>query len=229
MPNDDTADTRASFIRQRRFLIGTSLTIAGYQYLGLSVAQISVLGNSASVDNPKRLAVVLMVVHVWAIYRYWTHFHELAPWRPFRDARLERWRHLLTPSNWASRRVEGSEFSGFWNQHAVELERLREKEQIDKGARAKDAHLAQVSGNSVSTLREDWNVPFYSEERNGQIGYVTLGIPVGKWKARRALLLSWLLILINRSFFSEYIVPLGLASIAIILYAASSFGLLKLL
>jgi hypothetical protein len=220
---DVTADTRASFIRQRRFLFGTSIAILCYEYLGLSVQQINLLGTSASVANPEHLAVVLLVIHAWAVYRYWTHFQELAPWRPFRDSRLERWRQLLTPSNWAKRRKEGDEFAQFWTQNAAELEGLREKNQIEKGARAKDAHLAQVGGGTVSTLREEWNIPFYSEKRQGQVGYVTLGVAVGKWRARRTLLQSWIVMLVNRTFFSEYIVPIGLAVIAVIAYATSWF------
>lgn len=225
--NEEVSDTRSSFVRQRRFLIGTSLTILSYEYLGLSVSQVNVLGNTADVENPGHLASALIVVHAWAIYRYWTHFQELAPWRPFRDARLERWRQLLTPSNWASRRREGEDFARFWNDNAVEIERLRDKDQIHETASAKHANLAQISGGSTSTMCEEWNIPFHSQEREAQVGYVTLRVPVGKWKARRALSLSWILMLLNRSFFSEYIVPIGLATIAIVAYAANWFALVR--
>jgi hypothetical protein len=221
--NVDGSDARAGFVRQRRFLIGTSLTIFGYEYLGLSVKQINVLGNNADMSNPGHLAVVLVVIHGWAIYRYWTHFQELAPWLPFRDARLERWRQLLTPSNWNDCHADGEKLARLCNKHVAELERLREKGQIDKHARAKEAHLTKVTGGTTSTMHEEWNVPFYCDERKAQVGYVTLRISVGAWRSRRALLLSWILMLVNRSFFSEYIVPLGLAAVAVIAYATNWF------
>jgi hypothetical protein len=223
----DKADTRASFIRQRRFLIGTSLAILGYEYLGLSIRQVNVLGNSAEVASPEHLAVVLIVVHAWAIYRYWTHFQELAPWRPFRDDRLARWRQLLTPSNFAKRQREGEEFTKFLAENAADIERLCEKERIASGARPRSAHLSQVSGSSASSMREEWNIPFYSDEVKSQVGYVTLCIPIGRWAAWSSSLQAWILVLVNRTFFSEYIVPIGLAGIAVVAYATNGFAALS--
>lgn len=223
--NSENADRRASFVRQRRFLIGTSLTILAYGYLGLSLEKISVLGNSADISQPERLTVVLMIVHLWACYRYWTHFHELAPWRPFREERLHKWRWALTPLDYSRRQRVGEQLAEFVESHHAELTNLRTKERIDIGAVPRNVHLVQVVGNSVATMQQEWNVPYYSTELDQQVGYVTLRIPVGRWLSRYGGLRAWIFVLANRKFTSEYIVPIGLAIVAMVMLTIELLGL----
>jgi hypothetical protein len=87
------------------------------------------------------------------------------------------------------------------------------------------AHLVQVIGNSTRNMSEEWNVPYHSVETKNQVGYVTLQVKIGTWKALRGSFRAWLYVLANRTFFSEYVIPLVLASLAVIAYGTDGFGL----
>lgn len=70
-------DIRAGFIRQRRMLFAASLFLAVSDYLGLSIDQISFLGNSVTPARPERLLQLLWLLWAYAVYRYAVFLHDL--------------------------------------------------------------------------------------------------------------------------------------------------------
>jgi hypothetical protein len=48
------------FVRRRRYLIAISLSVALVKYLGLTLPEIDVLGNKATVHHPERMFRLVM-------------------------------------------------------------------------------------------------------------------------------------------------------------------------
>jgi hypothetical protein len=71
-------DVKPGFIRQRRFLVLTSLLLAAKYVVGLSVAQdITALGVEFHIDRREHVPVLLWIVWAWALYRYYVYLHDL--------------------------------------------------------------------------------------------------------------------------------------------------------
>ena len=70
----------AGFVRRRRFLIVTSLALAAAGYLGLTIHEVSVLGNTADVGHPERVLLVGYLVWAWALWTYTQWFRDCGAW-----------------------------------------------------------------------------------------------------------------------------------------------------
>ena len=77
---------RAGFVRNRRFLIAVSVGLATFNVLGLHFDQISILGSTASVQHPERIAFLAWIVWAWALAQYIVWFRDLGALSEFRAA-----------------------------------------------------------------------------------------------------------------------------------------------
>jgi hypothetical protein len=76
--SDDPVET--GFVRRRRFLIATSLTLAAAGYLGLQLPEINVLGNRLPVGHPERVLIIGYLVWAWALWTYTQWFRDCGAW-----------------------------------------------------------------------------------------------------------------------------------------------------
>ncbi|HWG75567.1 MAG TPA: hypothetical protein VN660_02105 [Steroidobacteraceae bacterium] len=76
----------AGFVRYRRFLIAISIALACLDVLGLKINQLTLLGNTAPIAHPERVAMLAWIVWAWALLQYLVWFHDVEAWRDFKQA-----------------------------------------------------------------------------------------------------------------------------------------------
>jgi hypothetical protein len=67
----------SAFIRQRRNLMGSSLTLVAYVQSGLSMEKLTVFGNDFSLSSPAVVERALWVAWGYFLIRYLQHLHDL--------------------------------------------------------------------------------------------------------------------------------------------------------
>jgi hypothetical protein len=91
----DTEKLQAGFVRNRRFLIATSLTLAFTQLLGIEFKQVSLLGNSADIPYPHQVIWILWTIWAWSIAQYVVWYVDVGAWKEFRQAVADDCAHTL--------------------------------------------------------------------------------------------------------------------------------------
>jgi hypothetical protein len=74
---------RAGFIRNRRFLIAVSVGLACFDLLGLRFPEVTILGNTATVQHPERITGLAWIVWGWAFAQYVVWFRDVGAWNEF--------------------------------------------------------------------------------------------------------------------------------------------------
>ena len=74
---DDSPDTDAGFIRQRRNLIIVSLALLGALHYGLTFEKINILGNESKLPNSASVASLLWWFWAYFLWRYVTAYFDL--------------------------------------------------------------------------------------------------------------------------------------------------------
>jgi hypothetical protein len=80
---DDHEDGKdKAFIRARRNLIGASLVLLCYQFLGISIKELTITGVKLETASPTRVGIALWIIFGYFCLRYYQHFRtsqEMSP------------------------------------------------------------------------------------------------------------------------------------------------------
>ncbi|TOK50906.1 hypothetical protein, partial [Vibrio parahaemolyticus] len=66
-------------LRQRRNLLVSSVAVFIFIALGFELTELRFLGNTAKVNNPLVVPILLMVAHLYFTLRYWQYYLEENP------------------------------------------------------------------------------------------------------------------------------------------------------
>ncbi|APC89883.1 TPA: hypothetical protein NGU10_002906 [Vibrio parahaemolyticus] len=72
-------------LRQRRNLLISSVAVFIFLALGFEITEIKFLGNSAKVNNPLAVPVLILMAHLYFTLRYWQYYLEENPIPKVRD------------------------------------------------------------------------------------------------------------------------------------------------
>lgn len=73
----DVSDAiREGFVRQRRNLIGMSVILVLYEKLEIVIDSISILGNTARINDPSRVTLLLWIAWGYFLIRYYQYFRD---------------------------------------------------------------------------------------------------------------------------------------------------------
>ena len=82
----DNEHIRAGFVRNRRFLIAVSIALACFNVLGMRFTELTIVGNTATIDHPEYVTPLAWIVWGWAFAQYIVWYRDVGAWREFRQA-----------------------------------------------------------------------------------------------------------------------------------------------
>jgi hypothetical protein len=80
------AEGDQSFMRRRRILIVLSIALAASTWVGLTFTEVSVLGNSADIGDPKNVEYLAYAFWLCALLAYVQSFHAVGAWKKVTEA-----------------------------------------------------------------------------------------------------------------------------------------------
>lgn len=97
VPKPRDREISTGMLRQRRNVFMSSIALIIFVALGFELEKVSLLGNSAQVNNPHTIPILIFIAHAYFTLRYWQYYQDENFIEPMKKIIQENYVSYLTP------------------------------------------------------------------------------------------------------------------------------------